>query len=444
MANEEKRYINRLKSRNVVRPLVNKMYGEGVEAAAEGRPVAWCMVNWWEGDLILRAMGVTPVYPENYGTVCASTGIAQKYLERSDAEGFPTHLCGYARNAFGYTAEMKELGEVPPDAPMGGLAPPTFLMSSEGYCDARYKWFQGLKHYLDVPVWNLAYPHPAAKETLMPERRKANIQYMAKELKRFVDFLEDLLKKKMDYDKLEAFLDNQEKVFKVWWEINELRKARPCPMHARDFWTLMVPCYYMSAEKETLDVYQAVYDEVKERVEKGIGAVEPEDYRLIFAELPPWHSLGFFEKLAELGWNFVTESPGYHPPPPMEFEEVGEPLERVARWTFMYYTHHFMHAQKMGYPMQGGMVQQYYNWAREYRCDGFLTHHLITCRTATFWLTESMNIIEEELGIPGMAMEGDIVDLTVFDPVAILDKAGPFQDTMDHYRKVRKEKGLDW
>ena len=114
--------INRLDSRNIVRPLVNKLYGEGLKAAAEGRPVAWSMVNWWEGDVVMRAMGVTPVYPENYGTVCASAGIAQKYMALSDAEGFPSHLCGYSRNCLGYAAEMTRLGQNPTGRTHGGNA----------------------------------------------------------------------------------------------------------------------------------------------------------------------------------------------------------------------------------------------------------------------------------------------------------------------------------
>jgi len=63
-------------------------------------------------------------------------------------------------------------------------------------------------------------------------------------------------------------------------------------------------------------VYQQVYNEVKARVDNGISAIPDEKYRLIFSELPPWHSLGFFDKLAERGWNFAAESATYHPPPP--------------------------------------------------------------------------------------------------------------------------------
>ena len=194
MAEEKKkRAITRLESSALVRPLVNKMYMEGTLAGMEERPVAWSMVNWWEGDIIMRAMGVTPVYPENYGTVCAALGIAQKYMGVSAAEGFPTHLCGYAQNTIGYTTEMKREGKVPEGAPLGGMAQPTFMLSSEGYCDARFKWFQSLRQFWTVPVWTLPFPHPAYTDTSLQDVHKVNVEYMADELQGFIALLDSLL-----------------------------------------------------------------------------------------------------------------------------------------------------------------------------------------------------------------------------------------------------------
>ena len=69
---KKKRAINRLKSMYPLRALVDGMYERAAEASKEGKPVAWCMVNWWGGDTILRAMDVACIYPEDYGAVCAA------------------------------------------------------------------------------------------------------------------------------------------------------------------------------------------------------------------------------------------------------------------------------------------------------------------------------------------------------------------------------------
>ncbi|MBU4203010.1 MAG: 2-hydroxyacyl-CoA dehydratase family protein [Acidobacteria bacterium] len=91
-----------------------------------------------------------------------------------------------------------------------------------------------------------------------------------------------------------------------------------------------------------------------------------------------------------------------------------------------------------------GAAQPYYNWGVEYKIDGILTHPLVTCRAATFGLTHSMNVLRDKLAIPGMSIQGDIVDLTVFDAATALNQAPAFEESMDHFRKVRKSKGLDW
>jgi benzoyl-CoA reductase/2-hydroxyglutaryl-CoA dehydratase subunit BcrC/BadD/HgdB len=445
MENEVKKKpaINRLNTRKIVRPMVNKMYSEGVLAAQEGRPVAWSMVNWWEGDIVMRAMGITPIYPENYGTVCASSGIAQKYLGLCDAEGFPSHLCGYSRNCIGYAAEMTKMGKIPPDAPLGGMAMPTFMLGSGIQCDTRFKWFQSLRQYFDVPVWTIDTPCYDISEDIKSGVHEENIRHKVIELQRFIDFLENMISKKIDMDVLAQYVDNQEKVFQMWWEINELRKAKPCPMHSRDFWTLMVPGYYMTYDEEALSLYRQVYDEIKARVDSKTGAVSPEKYRLMFAELPPWHSLDFFEKLAERGWNFVVESSGYHPPEPMNIKPPDDILERLTRWTYWVGVGHLEKAKKKNY-LLNLPIQAYINWAQEYGVDGFISHSLISCRTATFWLTHAANVLKDSLLIPTMNIEGDIVDFTVFNPDKVLENAQAFEDSMDHYMEERRNKGISW
>jgi benzoyl-CoA reductase/2-hydroxyglutaryl-CoA dehydratase subunit BcrC/BadD/HgdB len=434
------RHINRLKSSKLVRPFVDKMYREGVEAAENGKPVAWCMVNWWEADLVLRAMGVTPIYPENYGAVSAAKGMAPKYQALSDAEGFPTHLCGYARNGLGYSAEMKKLGRIPADAPLGGMAEPMLLVGSGILCDTRFKWFQALRQYWDVPSWTFDTPSFDPVEDIRPDAHKNNIQYKVERLRAFISFLEQLLRKKMDMDLLEQYISNQEAVFKIWWEINELRKARPCPIHSRDFWTLMVLGYYMTWDPESLDLYRQVFNEAKERVDSGVGAIAEEKYRLIFSELPPWHSLGFFEKLAERGWNFVIESAMYHPPEPIEFDISNDPVERIAANNYWFQVDHLIKAKRKGYPVIGPMLPQaYLNWGIEYEADGILTHSLLSCRTCTYWLTHIANSLQTELSVPGMNIEGDIVDFSVFDPDSVLQNVSAFEDAMDHHRTIRKK-----
>ena len=447
MTQEKKRAINRLKSMYPIRAQIDETYRRSVEAVKAGEPTAWVMLNFLEGDAILNAMGIEAIYPENYGAVCAAMGAAQPYLDRCEEEGFPTHMCGYARNCIGYTARMmRDLGEeIPPEAPMGGMPKPALLVSRVAACDAGFKWFQALGRYMDVPVWTLEMPVPGVKEGLSEGVYERNIGFIAKELREFVSLLERLLGRRMNWDKLSETVHDLEKIGQVWHETNELRKAIPCPMHSRDFWTCMTGAATPTGDfKEKLKLYQNLYDEVKYRVDNKIGSIAEEKYRLGFTDLPPWHSLRLFDTLAEGGWNFVIETWGYHPPIPMDLTGVDDPLERIARSSYGgFITSRYKRALEDGEYL-GFLGYPNLEYARDYKLDGFFLHPLLTCRTASTHLWYVQDRLMQKLNVPSILIEGDIVDIRLFDLADALKKAEAFEEIMEHYKKVRREEGMEW
>ncbi len=450
------RPLNRLKSMYSLRAEVDKMYETGGEASGEGRPVAWVMLEPWANP-ILNAMDIKTIYPENYSSVCAAQGVAAPFLERSDSEGWPTHLCGYARTCVGYSARMSdENGEIPSEAPAGGMPKPTILVSSGATCDARFKWFQSLGRFFDAPVWTIEAPTPGLRESLEEGAYERNVQFLVKELKDFIVFLEKLLGKKMDYDKLDFTGGGTNEINRLRWEINELRQARPGPMHTRDFWSAMSAALYRGAADPQVIVegHQKMYDEVKDRVGHGIAAINREEkYRMSFEGLPPWHSLGFLEQLADRGWNFVIES-AYSPSRPINIDltKFSEPVERYVRGR---------------YRSQSSSIDEDYNpeeaaeikeeiirtgtsrhlrlkHIRDHKCDGVILHVLITCRATSFSLHLFKERLLDLLKVPALVIEGDIIDTSLFNPAEAMRQAEAFEETMDHYKKVRKELGMGW
>jgi benzoyl-CoA reductase/2-hydroxyglutaryl-CoA dehydratase subunit BcrC/BadD/HgdB len=339
---------------------------------------------------------------------------------------------------------MKEVGGIPPEKPMSGMPKPTLLLSSGYFCDTRYKWFQSLGRYLDAPIWLLEMPHPGVRESFADGAYEYTIDFLVKELREFVAFLEHLVGKKMDWDRLDEVVNDTIEMNRMWYEVNELRKAKPCPMHSRDFWSSMPASLYVADDpKKTAGLYQDMFNEVKERVDKGEAAIPEEKYRLAFAELPPWHSLGFFDRLAERGWNFPIESWSYQPPKPIDLSGVSDPLERVAKHTYQYFTGFFEGAYKTGENL-GYFGYPYLEYVREYKCDGLVAHPLLTCRTATNHLMYVQDRLMKVLKVPTLVLEGDIVDLKFFDPDEGLRKAEAFEETVEYYREVRKKEGMDW
>lgn len=443
---EQKRAINRLKTMYPLRNLVAQDYIATLQASNEGKPTVWAMLNFWEGDLPLKAMGLNIVYPENYSTLMASSGTAEPFLDASDSDGFPTHMCGYGRSTIGYSYRMMKQngGKIPPEAPMGGMAKPALLLGSGAICDARFKWFQALNRYFDAPEWCLELPMMGTFEGTEPDLEEYQVRFMVKELQAFIAFLEKLLGKKMDWARLDELIALAIQIHETCWQIHELRKLSPCPMHSTDFWSSMPPALFLAGDMSVaLKCYQDMLAEVQERVKNKVAAINyPEKYRIVFAELPPWHSLKFFDNLAEMGWNFVYESYGYHNPRPPDLSKVSDPVEKLARLcrNFIFNIHPYAKADGIENPI----VETYLRIAKGWKADGFFLHPLISCRAASAGLRSVQDQLQQRLDVPTLWVEGDIIDKRVFNPQETLARAEAFEQTMEHYRKVRKSKGLDW
>ena len=143
----------------------------------------------------------------------------------------------------------------------------------------------------------------------------------------------------------------------------------------------------------------------------------------------------------------VQESYAYMAPPILGVEAfekpVTDPLETIARLTYQWLTAFYGVAKK--YDVAPGFIMApYLQWAEDYRADGIIIHALMSCRPATFTLLHARNLLEEKLNVPGVVLEGDIVDLRVFNKAEALAKIETFVQTMDHYREIRKKAAMAW
>ncbi|MFC2036308.1 2-hydroxyacyl-CoA dehydratase [Chloroflexota bacterium] len=449
------RPINRLQSMYAIRALVDENYQVTQEAKKEGRPTAWCMVQGFAGPFF-NAMGVESVYPEQYGGSSAASGAAQGFLERSEAEGFPNHVCGYLQNAMGYAARMMDVGgEIPPEAPsQGGMPKPTLLIGRAPSCDGGYKCFQALGRYFDAPVWIMKTIQSMGREGLVEGVYESNVNFMINHLRDFVDFLERLLGKKMDWDTFEEDINATMEMDAVWYGIADvLRRARPCPMHARDLYSSMSASLLRTSNpKAVKELYKKMRDEVQYRIDNKIAGINAEEkYRLMILGLPPWHNMGFFDQLAERGWNMVMET-GYHPPKPIDLSWVKDPIEKLVRYrtrSVEWQIDSEFEPEEAAKVKEEVRLKGYSTKlapviAKNHQLDGGFIHKLLTCRVNAAGAHRLGQEFMEGWHVPSVEIAGDIVDTRLFDSADAMRKCEAFEETMDHYKQVRKEEGLEW
>jgi len=411
--------------------IVKRMYAKAREAVNEGAPVAWVMVASIAEEM-LYAMDVIPIYTENYGAVCAAKKGAGPLLEAAEADGFSNVICGYVRTGLGHAAKRKELGMIPPDAPEGGMADPTMLIGSSAGCDPRFKWYQAMGRYMDVPYFALEVPMPP--NNIDPDEvRESYLAYQVQELKRLKAFLEKTLGRKMDEDKLMQAVITAEQTRTMWWKCYEIRRAVPCPMPTEDMLSCVVPGMFYPSYPESINFYKGLYAELEERVRNNIGVVPEEKYRLVWGGgLPPWHSMNIFNHFEERGAVCIIETCYCQFEPFEDAYKYNDPLERLARW----YYHRFTSKQKKALHGPGHpRVQRLLDWIDEYQADGLVMHGSISCRATTVGQMYFENVLRDYIRIPTLFMESDIVDDRDYSEVQTKAKVDAFIETMESHKQ---------
>ena len=437
--------IKSLETTQLAGQIMKKGYARAREVVEEGNPVAWVMATtngagacFWQAFNLI--MGIPTIFPENYAALCAAKGSAISYIDRALPQGFSNFLCGYAKTAIGYTHVMAEAGAIPEGAPGGGMPKPAMFFGSSEICDARYKWFQSLYRYFDVPMFCVDFMGPFTAEMDANEYSKHYIKYAAQDMRDFVAGVEKLTGRKMDEDRFNELIDMGLETARIWNECHELRKTIPCPMPWEDMWSCMTPAFFHIGTPEALDFYQRLYAELRERVDKGVGAIPNEKYRLMWMALPAWHTMSICNFLESLGAIGVVETWEYTPQPPPNIPKgVTDPYERLAWWYLWWYTHHYPDAKGKSEHFRN---QIYLNWAREYMADGALLHAIITCRTVSVGQLQARDVLLKYSRIPSYIMEGDLIDPRFFNEVQFKVQAEAFLETMDHYKRVRQEEGM--
>jgi len=416
--------------------MVKANLGENLKAKEQGKPVAYCfIVNAYEE--IIRAMDIVPAWVENYSGVCAAKRDAGRFLEKAESENLSRSLCTYATCGLGFDIWRHELnGEMPPDAPWGGMAKPDMILGSgQMLCDPRYKWPQAAQHYLqDVPVYvgGLYWP-PYDKNMDHREVEKYYVKYAVEELRGAIKFIEKHTHRKMDWDRLSELVDLVDRTWNIFIETYELRKAVPTPMDTGDAMNTMVPFAFMLGTQEAYHFYQDLNSELKQKIEKKEGVATEEKYRLLWgAGLPSWFALTDFQYFNSKGATFPVERT-YREAEPiyrLDLPKVNDPLERIAwRWV-KYWTHWYDRARQR--PGSSPEVERLIEYIEDYQIDGVVFHEAFSCRTWHAGILLQAEILKKVYReIPVLILESDIVDISSYNEADIHHRIDAFIEILE-------------
>ena len=393
--------------------LNEKYYKELGSAKSEGRPVIW-VTSMSPIELVYAFDGI-PFFPENYAALCSSRKVAGELCRAAEARGYSQDLCAYALCIFGSIFEKKgAFGDEGPPAP-------DILLATEGACATHPKWWEALQRHFKCPMVIIDAAYTVDSPTL-PKHQK---EYFAAQFKEATYEMASYLKKQVDMDKLREVVSQADSASQLWDEVDAMRAAVPTPISQIDVFTCLFPLVTLKGTRDAVEFYKQLRDEVKDRVNKGIGFIQNERFRLIWDLFPVYHNMRLLNYFAEFGATFVTDLYGN------AFSGRLNPADPFGSLAERYLSF-FMRAASWG------KAELYKRRARQYKVDGIVFHSNRCCRCFTSEQPNIGAILRDDLGIPSMTFEANMVDPRGYDDAQVKARIETFIEMLEAKKYPKK------
>ncbi|OIP32137.1 MAG: hypothetical protein COW04_03075 [Deltaproteobacteria bacterium CG12_big_fil_rev_8_21_14_0_65_43_10] len=406
MSDKKPEKKKRLKTAEKLGKLMADYYTESAMVKAQKKPVAW--LSSVAPVEVCYTMDVFPIYPENYGTMCAARKLSAEFCAAAEAKGFSTDLCSYALNNLGsiYLNKGPFMGQ--------GLPEPDLLIATEHACLSMAKWWEELSRHFNVPLYIVDAALPVGEGL-----SRHHINYFAEQLKELMDFVEEHTGNKFDMDKFKEVLGYSDEASRLFLEIGGLRKTVPSPISPIEIFTNMFPIVTLAGKKEAVEFYNELYDEISELAKRKEAAVPNEKYRLLWDLFPIWYNLNLFKYIEEKGGVVVAD---VYATTFGGRVDISRPFEGLAE-------------RYVGNPLLSYGVQQktelYKQMIKEYHVDGVVFHSNRSCRMASMGQYDVKQGIYEDLGIPGAIFESDFVDPRSYSDEQVKDVLDSFFEILE-------------
>jgi benzoyl-CoA reductase subunit B len=405
--------------RDLQKQLLNAWYQRLQTANADGRKVAYLFVPGNIAEL-LRVFDFELVYPEVNALQCGVRKISGDLILKAEDVGYSPDVCGYVKNDIG----MMLAGNIGPSGTQ--LPKPDLLLCTYCGCTTFIKWFEALSHYYNVPLVMLDVPYLRTGKI-----EEADRNYVVAQLQELVKVCQKITGRKYDHDKLVEITKYSVAAEDQWVKLLHTAKHRPSPFDAYfEAVFFMAPIYVLRGTPQCTDYYTTLMLEIQERIERGIGPIPDEKFRVVIEGPPPWpHFRAFWELLKRWGVCAVASS----------YSKVGgfwdhgfrhdpaRPLESIADYCLTCYTN-------LNLPRRTELLRHY---AQEYQADAIVIHSVKSCRSFSVGQADIREQFAHKWNIPALLIESDLEDPRYFQEAQLRNRIDAFFESLEHQRLVK-------
>ena len=225
----------------------------------------------------------------------------------------------------------------------------------------------------------------------------------------------------------------------MWGKIAELNMNVPAPLDEKSMYALSAPAMLQKSSQWCADFYNELYDEVKDRVDRGIAAVENEQARFMSDGQPPWSFLRIFRYLEKtygivsigsiytfghegmMDYNREKDTFSASPLPNEKPVDREVACYELAKW-------HLHKPMYQGFYHCNNKSEMMACIARNWKADGIMFHYNRGCEGTALGIAENRLYLLDQ-GFPVLTFEGNMGDAGEFDEKATLDRFDIFVES---------------
>jgi benzoyl-CoA reductase/2-hydroxyglutaryl-CoA dehydratase subunit BcrC/BadD/HgdB len=240
-----------------------------------------------------------------------------------------------------------------------------------------------------------------------------------KQVNEYIAFLEEVCGKKFDYDRMMEVGKLSIEGQRLWQAVLDTTMNKPAPMSAFDAFFHLALIVTLRGTQTAVDYYRELLAEMKERAAQKIGAVPNEKYRLLWDNLPVWYKTKWLsEKFSSHEACLVADTYTSAWCGQLDYLDENDFLRSMVEG----YTKIYLN---IGVDQMVKIVKK---MVRKYDVDGIVMHSNRSCKPYSLGQYDIQRMLQDELGIPSLMIEADMVDERSFSESQIETRIDAFME----------------
>jgi benzoyl-CoA reductase/2-hydroxyglutaryl-CoA dehydratase subunit BcrC/BadD/HgdB len=357
------------------------------------RKIAWC-TSVGPAEL-LRGMGFLVYFPENHAAILGASRMAAESIPHANAIGYSPDICSYLTSDIG--SFLRKKTPLTAAYRIASVPRPDVLVFNTNQCRDVKDWFAWYAREFQAPLLGI-HTHRE-----LGEIREYQVSDIARQMEEMVPLLSEVAGETLRRDRLEEAVSLSRDTSLLWKACLEMNASFPAPWTFFDATIHMGPAVVARGTRESVEYYEGLLKELRERAAAGISTVPDEKHRLYWEGMPIWGKLRpLSEQFSALHASVVAST--YCNSWIFDQLDPADPFTSMARA----YTELFIVRDE-------AYKEQYISRCFDlYRFDGILFHDAKTCPNNSNNRYGMPERLMKQLGVPALTINGDLNDLRCY------------------------------